>query len=179
MYNLIPLGHNNNDDNYGSAIRKYIMYIFISFIPHIPDPTTITTDTFAGFEKTATTSTTIINKQSICQCTVTSITTGVISVIITALILASISFAIQISIYQCFYKPRLRSSSATTVTVTGGDHSQREGVTGSGDAIVYKVVDERVGTTLEMKENEAYNVNKRVGGLEMKQNEAYGVTRSA
>ena len=37
----------------------------------------------------------------------------------------------------------------------------------------------RVGTTLEMKENEAYSVNKRVGGLEMKQNEAYGVTRSA
>ena len=176
MYNLIPLGHNNNDDNYGSAIRKYIIYIFISFVPHIPDPTTITTDTFAGFEKTATTSTTIINKQSICQCTVTAITTGVISVIITALIVVGISFAIQISIY---YKPRLRSISATTVTVTGGDHSQREGVTGSGDAIVYKVVDEKVGTTLEMKENEAYSVNKKVGGLEMKQNEAYGVTRSA
>ena len=130
--------------------------------------------TNTGFEKTATTSTTI-NKQCICQCRVTAITTGVTSVIITALIVAGTSFAIQISIYQCFYKPRLRSISVTTVTVTGGDHSQREGVTGSGDTIVY----ERVGTTLEMKENEAYSVNKRVGGLEMKQNEAYGVTRSA
>ena len=134
--------------------------------------------TKTGFEKTATTSTTT-NKQCICQCTVTAITTGVTSVIITALIVAGTSFAIQISIYQCFYKPRLRSISATTVTVTGGDHSQRENVTGSGDAIVYEVVDERVGTILEMKENEAYSVNKRVGGLEMKQNEAYGVTRSA
>ena len=150
------------------------------------DPTTVsistselhpTTNTI--LEDTTTTLTTIISKQSISQCTVTAITTGVISVIITAIIVAGTSFSIQISIYQCFYKPKLRSISAITVTVTGGDHSQREGVTGSGDAIVYEVVDERVGTTLEMKQNEAYCVNKTVGGLEMKQSEAYGVTRSA
>ena len=155
-------------------------------VSNTEDPTTVSISTSElypttkhNLEDTTMTLTTIINKQNICQCTVTAITTGVTSIIITVLIVAGTSFAIQISIYQCFYKPRLRSISATTVTVTGGDHSQREGVTGSGDAIVYEVVDERVGTTLEMKENEAYNVNKRVGGLEMKQNEAYGVTRSA
>ena len=148
------------------------------------DPTTVsistselhpTTNTI--LEDTTTTLTTIINKQNICQCTVTAITTGVISVIITALVVAGISFSIQISIYQCFYKPRLRSISATIVTATDGDHNQTEA--GGGEAIVYEVVDERVGTTLEMKQNEAYCVNKTVGGLEMKQNEAYGVTRSA
>ena len=62
------------------------------------------------------------------------------------------------------------------MTATDGDHNQTEA--GGGEAIVYEVVDERVGTTLEMKQNEAYCVNKTVGGLEMKQNEAYGVTRS-
>ena len=31
---------------------------------------------------------------------------------------------------------------------------------GGGDAIVYDVVGERVGTTLEMKQNEAYGVAK-------------------
>ena len=31
---------------------------------------------------------------------------------------------------------------------------------GGGDAIVYDVADERVGTTLEMKQNEAYGVAK-------------------
>ena len=90
--------------------------------------------------------------------------------------MASISFAIHIAVYQCFYKPRLRSSTSTSV---GGDsHNQREGVTGSEDGIVYDAVNESVGTTLEMKENEAYSFNKRVGGLKMKQNEAYGVTGS-
>ena len=55
-----------------------------------------------------------------------------------------------------------------------------EGATGeSGDAIVYDVVDERVGTKLEMRENEGYSVNKGVGGgLNMEQNEAYDVVRA-
>ena len=50
---------------------------------------------------------------------------------------------------------------------------------GSGHAIVYDVVDERpgVGAALEMRENEAYSVNKRVEEPEMKENEAYGVIR--
>ena len=43
---------------------------------------------------------------------------------------------------------------------------------------MYDIVNESVGTTLEMKKNEAYSVNKRVGGLKIKQNEAYGVTGS-
>ena len=44
------------------------------------------------------------------------------------------------------------------------------------------VVNERpghgVGAALEMRENEAYSVNERVGGPEMKENEAYGVAKS-
>ena len=110
-----------------------------------------------------------------------------------------------VSVYQCFYKPKLRSSTFTAVGGHDESHSQREfeGVMGSGDAIVYDVVDERprvrVGAVLEMRENEAYSVNKRVQelemnenksneneaysvseqvkGLEMKENEAYGVTK--
>ena len=49
--------------------------------------------------------------------------------------------------------------------------NEREGVTRSVDAIVYDIVDEssRVGTTLEMKENETYStsVDERLGGLEL------------
>jgi hypothetical protein len=90
---------------------------------------------------------------------------------------AGICLTIHIAVYQCFYKPRLRSSTSTAVGGHDESHSQREGVTGGGDAIVYEVVDERprVGTALEMTENEAYSINKRV---EMNENEAYGVTRS-
>ena len=47
---------------------------------------------------------------------------------------------------------------------------------------MYEVVNERpghvVGAALEMRENEAYGVNKRVGEPEMKENEAYGVAKS-
>ena len=96
-----------------------------------------------------------------------------ISVVITALLVAGISLAIQIAVYQCVYKPRLRS-----FTEISRDHSQREEVIGGGDATVYDVVDERVGTALEMNENEAYSIGGRMGGLELKQNEAYGVARS-
>ena len=93
--------------------------------------------------------------------------------------MAGICIAIHIAVYQCFYKPRLRSRSSTSTAVGGHDesHSQREGVMGSGDAIVYDVVNERpgVGTALEMRENEAYS--KRVEEPGMKQNETYGVVR--
>ena len=87
--------------------------------------------------------------------------------------------AIDITVYQCFYKPRLRSSTSTAVGGHDESHSQREDVTGSGHAIVYDVVDERpgVGAALEMRENEAYSVNKRVEEPEIKENEAYGVIR--
>ena len=47
---------------------------------------------------------------------------------------------------------------------------------------MYEVINERpghgAGAVLEMRENEAYGVNKRVGGSEMKENEAYGVAKS-
>ena len=144
----------------------------------VADPTTgtapiaIVTTTDATFEEITMTLTTT-GMESSGQCTVTAITTGVVSVIITALLVAGISLAIQIAVYQCVYKPRLRS-----FTEISRDHSQREEVIGGGDATVYDVVDERVGTALEMNENEAYSIGGRMGGLELKQNEAYGVARS-
>ena len=84
----------------------------------------------------------------------------------TMLLMLIISVAIHITVYQCVYKPKLRSFTA----VTGRDHdwSEKEDDTRGGDAIVYDVVDERVGTAVEMKENEAYSVGRRVGGLELK-----------
>ncbi len=78
---------------------------------------------------------------------VTTLTTGVISVITTALLVAGISMAVHISIYQCVYKPRFISA-------------DRKPESGGGDATVYDVVDEKVGTTLEMEQNEAYGVAK-------------------
>ena len=42
--------------------------------------------------------------------------------------------------------------------MTHGGTDQRDDVTGGGDAIVYDVIDERVGTELEMKQNEAYGL---------------------
>ena len=39
-----------------------------------------------------------------------------------------------------------------------GGSDLREDITGGGDAIVYDVVDERVGTALEIKKNEAYGL---------------------
>ena len=76
--------------------------------------------------------------------------------------MAGICIAIHITVYQCFYKPRLRSSTSTAVGGHDESHSQREDVMGSGDAIVYDVVDERpgVGAVLEMRENEAYGITR-------------------
>ena len=81
------------------------------------------------------------------SCIATALTTGVISVITTALLVAGISMAVHIIVYQCVYKPRFISADCKPES-------------GGGDAIVYDVVDERVGTTLEMKQNEAYGVAK-------------------
>ena len=101
-----------------------------------------------------------------CSCTTPAAIAGVISVVTTILLMLIISVVIHITVYRCVYKPKLRSFRA----VTAGDHdqSEREDVTRGGDAIVYDVVDERVGTAVEMKENEAYSVGRRVGGLELK-----------
>ena len=44
-----------------------------------------------------------------------------------------------------------------------GGTDQRDDVTGggeSGDAIVYDVIDERVGTGLKIKQSEAYGITK-------------------
>ena len=70
----------------------------------------------------------------------------------------------MIIVYQCIYKPKLMKRNAST------SHNP--------DAM-YEVVNERpghgVGAALEMRENEAYSADKRVGGPEMKENELYGV----
>jgi Tfp pilus assembly major pilin PilA len=94
----------------------------------------------------------------------TALTTGVITAIVTALLVAAVSTAIHITVYQCVYKQKLMIRNAST------SHEPN---------VMYEVVDRRprVGAALEMKENEAYSVNKRVGGPEMKQNEAYGVAK--
>ena len=112
------------------------------FIPESTDVVSLTT----------TGSITVTDKTLCDSCTVSVLTVGVVSAVITALLVAGISVAIHIAVYQW---PRLKPS---TVTQDGTD--QRDDVTGAGggDAIVYDVVDERVGTALEMKQNEAYGL---------------------
>ena len=58
-----------------------------------------------------------------------------------ALLVAVISVAGHFIVYQCVYKVKPRFISADRKPESGG-----------GDAIVYDVVDERVGTTLKMKQ---------------------------
>ena len=154
--------------------------LIITITKDLSISTSNTTTNYATLEELPTTSTVITNnKQSTSQCTAIATTAGVVSAIITALLVAGICIAIDIAVYQCFYKPRLRSSTSTAVGGHDESHSQREDAMGSGDAIVYDVVNERprVGAALEMRENEAYGVNKRVEEPGMKQNEAYGVVR--
>ena len=71
----------------------------------------------------------------------TALTTGVISVITTALLVAGISMVVHVIVYQCVYKPRLTSAGCRNPKPGGDDCTD--------------VPDERVGGTLEMKENEA------------------------
>ena len=87
-------------------------------------------------------------------CTLTTLTVGVVSAVITALLVAGMSVVIHIAVYQCLYKPRLKSA------VAQGGTYQRGDVTGGGDAIVYDVIDERVGTGLKIKQSEAYGITK-------------------
>ena len=89
------------------------------------------------------------------SCTATALTTGVVSAITTALLVAAVSIAIHILIvYQCIYKPKLMKQNASYCT----SHNPDE---------MYDVVNERphheVGAVLEMRENEAYSVNEIVG----------------
>ena len=85
-----------------------------------------------------------------------------ITAIATALLVAAVSMIIHIIVYQCVYKPKLTIRNAST------SHNPD---------MMYDIINERpgVGAVLEMRENEAYSVNKRVEGPEMKENEAYGV----
>ena len=86
------------------------------------------------------------------SCMATALTTGVISVIITALLVAGISVAVHVIVYQCVCKPRLI-------------HAGHKLEPGGGDATLYDVVNEKLkgGITLEMKENESYGVAKSRG----------------
>ena len=81
-------------------------------------------------------------------------TAGVVSAIITGLLVASISVVIHITVYQCVYKPKLKSSAG----VSG--EGWTDDVNRCGDAIVYDVVNERVETSLEMEHNEAYGLTR-------------------
>ena len=93
------------------------------------------------------------------SCTATALTTSLISVTITAFLVAGISVIVHIAVYLRVYKPRLKSSA--TACTCGACTGQMDDVVGSGGstAIVYDVVDKGVGTAaLEMKENEAYCV---------------------
>ena len=94
------------------------------------------------------------------SCRVTAVTVGVVIAVVTALLVVIISVAVHIAVYQCFYKPRLMRSSP----VVQDGSSQTDDVTtaggGVGDAIVYDVVNEREGTVLEMRQNEAYGLVK-------------------
>ena len=54
------------------------------------------------------------------MCTVPALTAGVVSTVITALLVAGISVAIHIAVYQCLYKPRLRSEVQNVSGYKGG-----------------------------------------------------------
>ena len=84
---------------------------------------------------------------------ITALTTGVVSVIITALLVSGVSVAIHIVVYQCVYKRRLKSHAVRYIA--GGADLEGD-ITGGVDNVVYDVVGKRVGTALEMKKNEAY-----------------------
>ena len=88
------------------------------------------------------------------QCAIIALRTGVVSVIVTGLLVASISVAIHIAVYHCVYKTKLRSSAE----ISGS--GLKDDVNGCGDAIVYDVVNERVQTALEMNQNEAYGLTR-------------------
>ena len=88
------------------------------------------------------------------QCTTVALTAGVVSAIVTGLLVAAIFMAIHIAVYQCVYKPKLRS----TAGVIGAGLS--DNVSRHGDVIVYDVINERVETSLEMKQNEAYSLTR-------------------
>ena len=51
----------------------------------------------------------------------TALTTGVIGVIITALLVAGIAVAVHITVYQCVYKPRLIHSAGHKLEPGGDD----------------------------------------------------------
>ena len=86
------------------------------------------------------------------QCANIALTTGVVSIIVTGLLVASISVAIHIAVYHYVYKPKLRSSAPCAGLTDDVDRCD--------GATVYDVVNERIETSLEMKQNEAYGLTR-------------------
>ena len=85
------------------------------------------------------------------SCRVTAVTVGMVSAVVTGLLVAIISVAVHIAVYQYFYKPKLMRLSPVV----------QDGLGQTGD-VVYDVVREREVTVrdLEMRQNEAYGLVK-------------------
>ena len=86
------------------------------------------------------------------SCRVTAVTVGVVSAVVTGLLVAVISVAVHIAVYQYFYKPKLMRLSPVV----------QDGLGQTGDVVVYDVVREREVTVRdpEMRQNEAYGLVK-------------------
>ena len=93
------------------------------------------------------------------SCLFTALITGGASAFGSALLVLCISVIIHITVYQCVYKPRLRSQ-AMLESVCQSDNSSTAHC-GHEYAAIYEVIGERVNNTeLEMKQNEVYGLAK-------------------
>ena len=88
------------------------------------------------------------------SCRVTAVTVGVVSAVVTGLLVAVISVAVHIAVYQYFYKPKLMIMRSSPVVQDGPGQTH--------DVIVYDVVKEREVTVqdIEMRQKEAYGLVK-------------------
>ena len=93
------------------------------------------------------------------SCLSTALITGGASAFGSVVFLLCISVIIHITVYQCVYKPRLRSQ-AMLEGVCQNDNSSTAHC-GHEYAAIYEVIGERVNNTeLEMKQNEVYGLAK-------------------
>ena len=91
------------------------------------------------------------------SCLFTVLITGGASAFGSAVIVLCISVVIHITVYQCVYKPRLRSR-AMLEGVCQKDYSSTAHC-GHEYAAIYEVIGERVNNSeLEMKHNEVYGL---------------------
>ena len=93
-----------------------------------------------------------------CKDSTAALTSGVICaiyiIIVTALMVSSSSVAFHVAVYKCVYKPKLMRSSTGIIGAGLADDADR-----CGDAIVvHDVIGEKIETSLEMKQNEAYSL---------------------